>query len=42
MIWNLPKVQLATIREILWKPTEMEKVNFFVIKKVGNRATMDT
>ena len=39
---NLPKVQQATIGEFLWKPTEMERTNFFVVKKVDNRTTVDT
>ena len=39
---NLPKVQQVTIREFLWKPAEMERANFFVIKKVDNRTTVWT
>ena len=40
-ISNLQKVQQVTIREFLLKWTEMESPDFFVIKKVGNRAAVD-
>ena len=39
---NLPIVQQATIREFLWKPTEMERANSFAVKKVDNTTTVDT
>ena len=39
---NLPKEKQVTIREVLWKPSEMERANFFVVKKVNNRTTVDT
>ena len=39
---NLLKVQQAIIKEFLWKPTEMERAIFFVVKKVDNRTTVDT
>ena len=41
-ISNLPKVQQVTITEFLWKCADMESPDFFVIKKVGNRAVVDT
>ena len=41
-ISNLPKVQQVTIREFLWKRTEVESNNFFVNQTLDNRATVDT
>ena len=41
-ISNLPKVQQVKIKKFLWKCAEMESPDFFVIKKVGNRAAVDT
>ena len=32
----------AIIRELLRKPNEMEAANFFVVRKVDNRTTVDT
>ena len=42
LISSIPKVQQATLRDILWKAPALESANLYVKEKLDNRTILDT